>query len=110
MENFDERLKRMEYYQSLLLQMSQKEGFAFYHLIIENQLTEEEVAMFLELCDSLSNEYEELKAEKFVFFSPLFIKFKESLNPKLEPKEVILACIDQNLFPDLMQTLKKNIS
>jgi len=110
MENFEDRLKRMEYYQSLLLQMSQKEGFAFYHLIIENQLTEEEVAKFYELCESLCKEYEDLKAEKFVFYSPLFIKFKERLNPKLDPKEVIMACINQKIFPELMQTLKKNIS
>lgn len=110
MENFEERLKRMEYYQSLLLQMSQKQGFAFYHLIIENQLTKEEVAKFYELCESLSNEYEELKAEKFVFYSPLFVKFKERLNPKLDPKEVILACMDQKIYPELMQTLRNNIS
>lgn len=110
MENFEERLKRMEYYQSLLLQMSKKEGFAFYQLIIEKQLTEEDVAQFFELCESLNKEYEELKAEKFVFFSPLYAKFKERLHPKLHLHEVIMACIDQKIYPELMQTLWKNLS
>ena len=110
MENIEERLKRMEYYQSLLIQMTIKEGFAFYHLIIEYQISEEEVVQFHKLCENLSMEYEELKAEKFVFFSPLYVKFKERLHPKLEPNEVIRACLDQNLYPELMSILLKNIS
>ncbi|MBS4171896.1 DUF1878 family protein [Bacillus sp. FJAT-49736] len=110
MENFEERLKRMEFYQSLLIQMAQKEGFEFYHLIMENQLTKEDVTQFFELCEVLSHEYEEQKEDKFVFFSPLYEKFKERLHPKLQPNEVIKACINQGLYSKLMNILMKNIN
>jgi hypothetical protein len=110
MDNFEERIKRMEYYQNLLFKMMRKDGYEFSQLIIEKQLTEEEVAQFYDLCELLSKEYEEQKADKFVFFSPLFLKFKEGLHHKLQPSEVIEACINQNLYPELMNTLMKNIS
>ena len=41
-----ERIERLEYHQSLLLKMSQASSAAFYKLIIEKSLGEEDVKQF----------------------------------------------------------------
>lgn len=110
METFEERLERMEFHQKLLLAMITEQNYEFYRLIIEKQLKEKDITSFYNLCDKLSKDLEEQKADNFVFFSPLFKKFKEDLHPKLDPQVVIEACIKQNLYPELMEILSRNIS
>lgn len=109
METIEQRLDRIEFYQKLLMKMIVENQYDFYKIIIEKQLQEKDVEEFYKLCENLCQEIEEQKADKFVFFSPLFKKFKEQLHPKLNPEEVIHACLKQNLFPDLMKILYKNI-
>lgn len=72
-------------------------------------MDEKEVQEFFDLCEGLIIEIEKEKAEQFVFHAPLFIEFLYKLNPKLNAKEVIDACIKQNIYIDLMKVLQKNI-
>jgi NifU-like protein involved in Fe-S cluster formation len=101
-----ERISRLEYHQSLLLKMSQTSSDAFYKLIIEKSLGEDDVKQFYNLCDVLSKELEEQKAEGFVHFHPLFKKFTMMLHCSLQIEEVIAACITQGLYLPLMTELK----
>jgi NifU-like protein involved in Fe-S cluster formation len=101
-----ERISRLEYHQSLLLKMSQASPDAFYKLIIEKSLGEDDVKQFYNLCDVLSKELEEQKAEGFVHFHPLFKKFTMMLHCSLQTEEVIVACIKQGLYLPLMTELK----
>lgn len=105
----EQKISSLKFHQRLLLKMVKKEGNEFFSLIIEKKLSEMEVQDFYNLCETLSNEYKEQKADKFVFFFPLFKKFKEELHPKLDPKETISACLKQHLYPELMQVLEKNL-
>ncbi|MEK5522273.1 DUF1878 family protein [Heyndrickxia sporothermodurans] len=110
MESIEQRLERIEFHQKLLLKMISESQYDFYRIVIENQLQEKDVEDFYKLCETLHKESEEQKADKFVFFSPLFKKFKEELHPNLDPEQVIQACLKQNIFPELMEILNKNLS
>ena len=109
MESIEQRLDRIEFYQKLLMEMINDHHYEFYRLIIEKKLQKKEVEAFHKLCLKLSKESEEQKEDHFVLFAPLYKKFIEELNPKLDPKEVIQACIKQKLYPELMEILLRNI-
>lgn len=102
-----EKLKRLEYHQQLLLKMNQSSTCNFYKLVIEKALNEEEVKQFYKLCEDLSIKLEDQKADGFVNFHPLFLKFKINLPSKLMAEQVIPACIEQELYIPLMTELKK---
>lgn len=102
-----ERLLRLEYHQQLLLNMIGNTNQKFYKLVVQKSLREEDVKAFFELCDNLSNELDEQKAEGFVHFNPLLIKFKDCLHPNLRADEVIQACLTQQLYTPLMAELSK---
>ncbi|WP_394233256.1 DUF1878 family protein [Niallia oryzisoli] len=103
-----ERIKRLEFHQSLLLEMNQTTKFAFYKLIIEKGIGEREVQKLYNLCDELSKELKEQKAEGFLNFHPLFNKFSMKLQTcGLHAEDVIAACITQELYLPLMTELKK---
>lgn len=102
-----EKIKLLEYHQSLLLQMISQSKDAFYKLIIEKGIGEEEVRKFRKHCDELSKKMEEQKAEGFVYFYPLFKEFTINLPPDMQAEEVIHACLKQGLYIPLMSELKK---
>ncbi|APB35539.1 MULTISPECIES: YhaI family protein [Heyndrickxia] len=109
MESIEQKLERLEFYQTLLLKMIGTSQYPFFRLIMEKQLSKQDIEQFYALCDRLSDELKEQKADKFVFFYPLFQKFKDSLHEKLQPAEVIAACLQQGLYPELMKALKRNL-
>ena len=102
-----ERIKRLEYHQSLLLKMSRSSTDAFYKLIIEKSLDEKEVKGIYKVCAQLSKELQEQKAEGFVYFHPLFQKFDQQLHHRLQAEEVINACLMNGLYTPLLKELKK---
>lgn len=103
-----ERIERLEYHQSLLLEMNQTTKYALYKIIIDKGITEREVQRLFKLCDELSKELKEQKAEGFVNFHPLFNKFTMKLQSGgLHAEDVIAACITQGLYLPLMTELKK---
>lgn len=106
-EELIDRLKRLEYHQSLLLKMVGSNKARFDMMVIERGLSERDVQVFCENCERMSKELEEQKAEGFVYFHPLFKKFKEELDPRLQVEEVIHACILQRLFLPLMDEFKR---
>ena len=106
-EEILERIKRLEYHQSLLLKMIDSNKAKFDMLVIERGLSERDVQVFCTNCERMSIELEEQKAEGFVYFHPLFKKFKEELHPRFQVEEVIHACILQRLFLPLMDELKR---
>lgn len=102
-----DRIKILEYHQSLLLKMNKSSSEAFFKLIIEKSLSEDEVNQFYNQCEKMSKIYKEQKAEGFVYFQPLFEKFNRELHPRLNGKEVILACLTQGLYVPIMTEFKK---
>ncbi|WNS76765.1 DUF1878 family protein [Bacillus sp. DTU_2020_1000418_1_SI_GHA_SEK_038] len=101
------RMNKLEYHQKLLLKVIENRNLEFFKLIVEKSLTEREVKDFFRLCEELSMELEEQKAEGFVYFHPLYNKFKYGLHKNLEPKEVVQACLAQGLFSSLMSEFVK---
>jgi len=106
MKSIMEKIKLLEYHQSLLLKMISKSKDSFYKLIIEKGIGEAEVRKFEKNCDELSIKYKEQKAEGFVYFHPLFKEFTMILPPEIQAEEVIEACIKQGLYLPLMLELK----
>jgi hypothetical protein len=103
------RILILEYHQKLLVKLLNNPTLNFYKLIIEYGITEHETQMFFSLCSELTIKMEEQKAEGFVYFHPLFEEFSTSLPPKLDPKEVIHACVTQQLYERLFHEFKKYI-
>lgn len=105
-----ERIKVLEYYQKLMFSMLGNNTYPFYRMIIEKGLKEEQITAFFRVCDELNKIWEEQKAEGFIHFHPLFQKFAESLPGSLKAKEVVEACIQQQLFRPFMQEMQKYLS
>lgn len=101
------RLERLEYHQQLLLRLADCTKEPFTYLIIKENLGPEEILEFHSLCDDLSKKMEKQKAEGFLYFHPLLKEFSQKLNRKLDVKEVITSCIQQNLHTELMTELQK---
>ncbi len=83
--------------------------FPFHHLVINKQLSEEEVTSLLLLCEQLTDEYHKQKAEGFVGFSPLLFKFMQCLNSKLSAFEVIDSLYQEELYVPLMTVLRQEM-
>lgn len=109
MEDLQARISRLEYHQKLLLGMANSKGKGFDVLIIKEGLSEEEVRSFFRMCDLLEEELRYEKSKDFVFCTPLMKEFKKKLNPKLDPAETILACLEQNVRPELMMVLHRHL-
>lgn len=109
MKAFEDRLKKIEYHQRLLLGMIQNQKYPAYELIVQNDLSEEEVNVLFLLCEELTEKYEQQKEEGFVHFTPLLTQFVGFLNHKLRPKETINAFLKQDLYRPLMVELKKSL-
>jgi hypothetical protein len=111
MSTLEQRIAKLEYYHSLLLQMVDIEKKPFYYLIMQAGLTKEEVDETLKLCETLSEEYAKQKAEGFVVFTPLLTQFAGMLHPNLPLEQTIEALLKQQMFVPLMsefqQLLKK---
>ncbi|MBM6617210.1 DUF1878 family protein [Bacillus suaedaesalsae] len=106
MESIEQRLERLEYYQKLMIDLVEKAKWPFHQLIMVRQLTEHEVNELFQLCENLTHEYKQQKAEGFISFSPLLHIFKQYLNPKLSCLEVIIAMEQEQLYLPLMNALK----
>lgn len=102
-----EKIEMLEYHQKLLLNMVKETNLKFDCLIVEKSLTRKEANEILVFCENLSIEMEKQKAEGFVHFHPLYNEFQRALQPKLNAREVIAACLEQGLFLPLMLELKK---
>ncbi|MBP3040449.1 DUF1878 family protein [Bacillaceae bacterium Marseille-Q3522] len=107
MDKIIEKMNRLEYHQSLLLEMIPYSSCPFYRLIIENSLSKNEVEEFHQLCQMLSELLEVQRSEGFVYFKPLYKEFSEKLNKRLPADEVIHACLKQKLYVQLMKVLEK---
>jgi hypothetical protein len=110
MDTLEERIARLEYHQSLLLEMIDETKKPFYQLIIKANLTKEEADEVINLCKNLSEEYKKQKAEGLIVFTPLLTQFAGMLHPKLPLEQTIDALLRQNMFVPLMKEFKKIIS
>lgn len=108
-EDINMKIKTMEYHIQLLSEMLKQTDNQFSLLVIEKKLSEEETSAFMKLCERLSTELEEQKAEGYLYFQPLFDKFSDILSTKMTPVEVVNACLKQQMFVPLMSTFKEII-
>jgi hypothetical protein len=106
-ESLEERIERLEYYQSLLFELVEADKAAFYKLIVKSHLTKGEVDSLLTLCKTMDEKFKQQKAEGFVTFTPLLTEFVGMLHSKLEVKEVIDALINHGMYLTLMNEFKK---
>jgi Protein of unknown function (DUF1878) len=110
MDELLKKLERIQYHQRLMINMLTYSNEPFTKLIILNDLSEEEVQEFHELCEILNKKMEEQRAEGFVYFHPLLDEFTKQLNSKLKVKETVEACLQQKMYIDLMEQFKKLLS
>lgn len=103
----EDRIAKLEFHRSLLLEMIDETRKPFYSLVIAADLTKEEVEEVITLCEQLSKEYEKQKAEGFTIFTPLLIHFAGMLHPHLPLEKTVDALLKQQMFVPLMKELKK---
>lgn len=104
-----QRINVLEFHHKLLVKLINNPDLEFYKLIIEKGLTEQELNMFYNLCDKLSEKLEEQKAEGYVYFHPLFVELSAALPDTLKAEEVVRACLQQKLYEPLFQEMKKHL-
>lgn len=112
MSGYDElqnRIGLLEYHQKLLVQMLNNPRADFYKLVIEKGISEQEVQAFFQLCENMNIKMQEQKAEGFLYFHPLFNEFLNALPVTFEVKEVVQACLKQQLYEPLFKEFKKYI-
>ncbi|MDA7025987.1 YhaI family protein [Bacillus sp. CLL-7-23] len=102
MSSIDDRLTRLEYYMKLLLNTAEMDQYPYYKMLIERGLTEEEGKETERICEELTNELTEQKAQGYVMFEHLLTLFAGQLNEKLEVHETIFALHRQGLYKSLM--------
>lgn len=107
MNTIEERVQRLEYYQSLLVEMIDSTQHSFTLLVIKNQLSKGEVEEIHQLCRTLSEQHEEQKAEGLVIFTDLLTLFAGQLNSKLNLSQTIRALHNQYLYKPLMTDFLK---
>ncbi|MED0657677.1 YhaI family protein [Anoxybacillus ayderensis] len=105
--SIEQRMEKLEYYCSLMLDMIAPETKPFYALVIRHGLTKEEVEHTLRLCEQLSEQYKQQKEEGFVIFTSLFHEFASALHPNLPLAETIDALKKQQLFVPLMTEFQR---
>ncbi|MFE8696278.1 DUF1878 family protein [Cytobacillus sp. FJAT-53684] len=102
-----EKIYKLEYQQKLLLKFIENKNNQFYKLAVEKSLGEKDVEGFKQFCERMSIKMEEQKAEGFLYFHPLYKEFEKYLHPNLQAGEVIHACIQQDLYTQLMEEMRK---
>ncbi|EMT46790.1 YhaI family protein [Anoxybacillus flavithermus] len=105
--SIEQRIEKLEYYCSLMLDMISPEKKPFYALVIRYGLTKKEVEDTLRLCEQLTEQYKQQKEEGFVIFTSLFTEFASALHPNLPLAETIDALQKQQLFVPLMNEFQQ---
>ena len=106
MESIEDRLERLEYYQSLILPLLGDKLTPFYKLIMDAKLSKKDVEDLLNLCEELSIEYKKQKAEGFISFTPLLTQFVGMLHPRLDLKATIDVLAKERKYTPLMNEFK----
>ncbi|WP_449539304.1 DUF1878 family protein [Ferdinandcohnia sp. Marseille-Q9671] len=106
MESIEERLERLEFYQSLIMPFLGDKLSPFNKMIIDAKLSKKDVEHLLLICEELSKEFKRQKAEGFVGFTPLLTQFVGMLHPNLNPKTTIDVLISEEKYTPLMLEFK----
>lgn len=107
MDSLEERIERLEFYQTLLLDLLGEEQVPVYRLFMKSKLSKKEAVELLSLCEELNNKYQKQKAEGLLVFTPLLTQFVGMLHPKLHPMETVEAFLKQRMFQSVMEELKR---
>ncbi|WLR42840.1 DUF1878 family protein [Bacillus carboniphilus] len=107
MNQLEERIQTLEYYQQLFLQMIEGGAYPFYHLVIKKNVTKSEVEQLFSLCEDLEEELGKQRAQGYVVFTSLLTLFEKQLPTALPVDETMNSLKDQGLFVDLMTELMK---
>lgn len=107
MKNLEREIEILRYHQYLLLNIIRNPKAKFDLLIVEKNLTEEEVQEIIKLCEMLSNKLSIEKAEGYMNFQPLFSQLERNLPPQISVKELMDSFLSQGLFLSLMQEISK---
>ena len=107
MRDIEKELDTLRYHQRLLLHIIRNPKAHFYLMVVEKNMTKEEVQETFDLCESLSKCFEMEKAEGYMNFQPLFSQLERNLTPKLTVEELINSFLTQGLYDTLMQVMSK---
>ena len=80
MKNIEKEIETLRYHQQLLLHIIRNPKAQFDLLIVEKNITKEEVKEIFDLCELLSKRLTMEKAEGFMNFQPLFSQLERNVN------------------------------
>lgn len=107
MRNLEKEIETLRYHQQLLLNIIRNSNAKFDLLIVEKNLTREEVQKIYEICELLNKHFIIEKAEGFLNFQPLFSQLERSLSSKFTVKELIDSFLSQGLYMTFMKEMSK---
>ena len=109
MRDLEKEIETLRYHQQLLLHIIRNPKAQFDLLIVEKNITREEVKEIYKICELLSKRLAMEKAEGFINFQPLFSQLERNVTPKLSVKELVDSCLAQGLYKTLMQEMSEFI-
>ncbi|WLD94075.1 DUF1878 family protein [Alkalihalobacillus sp. AL-G] len=110
-ESEKENVKRLEFYQRMLGETVDAERYPWFRLVMEINLSEDEVTEVFNLFNILGKQKEELREAGLLDLTPLLLHFVGMLNAKLDPLITAKSLHHQGHFQelnnDLIRLLKK---
>lgn len=110
MDDLHKKIERMEYHLELLLKQVKVEEYPFDSIIMFEKWDKTAVDKILEVCEYMSIEIKNQKAEGFVTFPSLIKLFEETIPTNVSTVKVMEAMIQQNVYTPLMKELLHTIT
>ena len=110
MDDLHKKIERMEYHLELLLKNVRVEDYPFDRIIMTERWDRAKVNKLLEVCEYMSKEMKNQKAEGFVTFPSLIKLFEETIPTNVPTEKVMEAMIQQNVYTPLMKELLHTIT
>ncbi|WP_019240383.1 MULTISPECIES: DUF1878 family protein [Bacillus] len=107
MENLLKRIEVLEYHQQLLIRMLKETNQPLYYFIIVNNLSRSETEHILEICEMMNKKFQKQKAEGYVTFYPLLQELQANISPSISIKDLVDACIKQEVYVLFMEEMKQ---
>ncbi|WP_096155247.1 MULTISPECIES: DUF1878 family protein [Bacillus] len=110
MDDLRKKVERMEYHLELLLKNVKIEEYPFDVLIMREKWDKDSVDKILEVCEYMSKEIKNQKAEGFVSFPSLITLLEKTIPTNVPTIKVMEAMIQQNVHAPLMKELLHTIT
>ncbi len=106
--DFENEVRTLKFQIDLLRSISPLEKYPLTQLILESNISEEELRRLFQLLEELQEEYYLQQEDGFVHFSNLLISFVGQLPEKFDPEKTLIALKKENKYPEIVHVMWKS--